>query len=473
MIFRGCLFFLIASLAWPQVCRLSVAGLNRNRRVAGPVSVECPGGIHTAPFGNWGATSNFGSKRDGHQFDGWCHDSRVCDTNGNCSTDCRDGWYEWNSCTTHALYKAPNCTLFNAAECTEQASTTDVNVLGTQTVDLPATCPVSNGSSFDQGGCSAVTSYARSNNYMSLYELDPFTGDELIQSVYYPGTLAALKCNAWGCPTATSDWVDPIDWDSPKEPRKVFAQMAMIVNSGTFVDTNNQCRIQALPLQVVSSASFRGGELAPDSIATLFTGDVAALTESATAQPLPGTLSGVQVRVTDAGGQVRNAGLVFASPRQVNFVLPAGLREGPATIAVVAGNVVRATGTAQIARVQPGLYTISASGEGVAAAVGVRVAADGTQTVADTMPFDLGGSAEQFVLVLFGTGIRGAGAGSAVQATVGGTPVEVQYAGAQRTFAGLDQVNLLLPKILAGRGLVDIRLTVDGKVSNTVYVLIR
>jgi len=46
----------------------------------------------------------------------------------------------------------------------------------------------------------------------------------------------------------------------------------------------------------------------------------------------------------------------------------------------------------------------------------------------------------------------------------------VLYAGAQGTLAGLDQVNAQLPQSLAGRGEVDVMLTVDGKPANTVRV---
>src|SRR3990172_2815848 len=88
---------LIAAVAAEgQVCRLSIAGLNRGRRVSGPVSTECPSlfVVHTAPFGNWGVTSNFGPKLNGHQFEGWCHDTRTCDNDGDCRVNCTDGWYE-------------------------------------------------------------------------------------------------------------------------------------------------------------------------------------------------------------------------------------------------------------------------------------------------------------------------------------------------------------------------------------------
>ncbi len=57
-----------------QTCWLSVAGLNQNRFVWGPVNVECgwEGSCwHSPPFGNWGVTSNYGQKQDGDQFQGW------------------------------------------------------------------------------------------------------------------------------------------------------------------------------------------------------------------------------------------------------------------------------------------------------------------------------------------------------------------------------------------------------------------
>ncbi|MCS7024409.1 MAG: hypothetical protein NZV14_06375 [Bryobacteraceae bacterium] len=454
-----------------QICRLSVAGLNRNRRVAGPVSAECPAPLHTAPFGNWGVTSNFGPKRNGRQFDGWCRDMRICDNAGNCRQACRDGWYEWNTCTTHPLYVAPNCTLYNADHCTSQVSTTGVNVLGTQTVDLPAACPASDGVSFQRGGCAELTSYTRSSNYMSVYELDPVTGDELIQSLYYPSLSVALQCNVWGCLPAGSEWTNPIQWQSPAEP-KVFAEMAMVVNSATFVDPLNVCRITPVGLEVVSAASFQRGEVAPDSIASLFAGEVTAQTEQASAQPLPTTLSGVQVRVVDSAGQSRTAALLYASPRQINFIVPAGLREGSATVSVVSGNTVRASGRIHITRFAPGIFSQSGTGDGLAAAVGVRVGPDGRQTVVSTQPFDLGGPSEQFVLVLFGTGIR-AIPREAVQVLVGGAIAEVQYAGAQGSFAGLDQVNALLPRSLAGRGRVNVQLVAGGKAANVVQIWIQ
>jgi uncharacterized protein (TIGR03437 family) len=74
-------------------------------------------------------------------------------------------------------------------------------------------------------------------------------------------------------------------------------------------------------------------------------------------------------------------------------------------------------------------------------------------------------------LILYGTGIRNA---AAVTATAGGVPItQGIFYGAQPQFAGLDQVNVQLPRSLIGRGVVDVSLTVDGVVSNVVRISIQ
>jgi uncharacterized protein (TIGR03437 family) len=85
----------------------------------------------------------------------------------------------------------------------------------------------------------------------------------------------------------------------------------------------------------------------------------------------------------------------------------------------------------------------------------------------------LGAASDQVFLLLFGTGLRQRSSLAAVTARVGGTAAPVSFAGAQGSLVGLDQVNLLLPRTLIGRGAVDVVLTVDGKTANTVGVSIR
>jgi len=53
---------------------------------------------------------------------------------------------------------------------------------------------------------------------------------------------------------------------------------------------------------------------------------------------------------------------------------------------------------------------------------------------------------------------------------IGGQPVNVQYAGQQGGYPGLDQINAPLPIGLKGAGVVNLSVTVDGFVSNTATV---
>lgn len=237
-------------------------------------------------------------------------------------------------------------------------------------------------------------------------------------------------------------------------------------------------------LAAVSAASFRGTELASDTIASAFGQNLATANASATTTPLPTSLAGSTVRVRDSVGTERLAPLFFVSAGQINFLVPTGTALGTATITVTNSNGATAAGTINITSVAPGLFAANANGQGVAAAVAFRVRGDGSQsfeaaTRLDTatnrfvsVPIDLGAASDQVFAVLFGTGIRHRSSLAAVTAQVGGTPAQVQSAGAQGG-AGVDQINVLLPRTLIGRGEVDIVLTVDGKTANTVRVNIR
>jgi uncharacterized protein (TIGR03437 family) len=60
-----------------------------------------------------------------------------------------------------------------------------------------------------------------------------------------------------------------------------------------------------------------------------------------------------------------------------------------------------------------------------------------------------------------------------VTVKIGGDDARVDYAREQGGFVGLDQLNLLLPRSLAGRGKVDVVLTVEGKAANTVMIEVK
>jgi len=80
----------------------------------------------------------------------------------------------------------------------------------------------------------------------------------------------------------------------------------------------------------------------------------------------------------------------------------------------------------------------------------------------------LGPAGDDVILLLFGTGLRGAQ--SPVTATIGGQKADVVGAGPQSQFAALDQINVRVPRALAGKGECAIVVTADGKRSNAVTV---
>jgi uncharacterized protein (TIGR03437 family) len=238
-----------------------------------------------------------------------------------------------------------------------------------------------------------------------------------------------------------------------------------------------------------SAASYASSQLAGDSIAALFGADLTAETKAATGLPLPTTLSGLSVIVKDSANAERPAPLFFASPGQINFQVPPGAAAGVALIELIKGGGAIATSTARIAPVLPGLFSADATGAGYPAATVLRIKADGAQLYEPVVDFsaslnryvarpvdlgpDLGNASDQVFLILFGTGVRNRSALSAVAAQVGGAGVDALYAGAQGGFVGLDQVNLRLPRSLAGRGEINVSLVIDGKASNVVRISIK
>lgn len=238
-------------------------------------------------------------------------------------------------------------------------------------------------------------------------------------------------------------------------------------------------------ITTVSAASFDAAAIAVDSIVSGFGSNLAVTTQTATTLPLPTTLAGTSVKIKDSGGVEHNAPLFYVSPNQVNYLIPSGIGPGAASLTLTIDEAPIATGAFQIANVAPSLFSANAGGQGIAAAVALRIKADGSQSVEpiaqwdaaqnrfEATPIDVSAENEQVVLALFGTGVRYRSGLSSVSVRIGGIDTQVLFAGAQGDFAGLDQVNVNAPRSLAGRGEVDIVLSADGKQANTVKVYIK
>jgi uncharacterized protein (TIGR03437 family) len=228
---------------------------------------------------------------------------------------------------------------------------------------------------------------------------------------------------------------------------------------------------------VVGSASYAAGPVAPQEIVSLFGPAMASQTAIASL-PLPTTLGGTSVYMN---GQP--AFLFAVTPGQANVLVPAGLAAGPATITVMHGATAALTASMTIASSAPGLYSANADGAGPAAANAYVVTASNqrvNQTVATcnppaarsclAAPLSLGSATDTLYIELYGTGIRGA---ASIQCFVAGQSVPVLYAGPVAAYAGLDQVNISIPKTLAGTGDARVYVVADGVASNVVALKIQ
>ena len=231
---------------------------------------------------------------------------------------------------------------------------------------------------------------------------------------------------------------------------------------------------------IVNSARFQVLAAAPDELLTLFGVNLAGPPQQAATLPLPTTLAGATVSIKDAGGNSWSGPLLYASPEQINLVVPTEAVPGAATITVQNGAGSTFATTVQIDAVSPGIFTANSSGAGVPAALAARYAANGSVTPAavfqcstsgcSPVPMSVGSSTDQLIISLFGTGLRHASSAAAVTATINGQSAPVLFAGAQGQFAGLDQINVRVPFALAGSGEVPVQLSVDGRLSNVVTI---
>jgi uncharacterized protein (TIGR03437 family) len=237
---------------------------------------------------------------------------------------------------------------------------------------------------------------------------------------------------------------------------------------------------------LTNAASFATGPVAPEAIASLFGVNLSAGTVVAPSTPLPTTLGGVTVTVTDRLNVTRNAPLFFVSQGQVNLQIPADTAEGRARVTVRRQDGTTVAGDLLVDRLGPGLFAANANGLGIGAMVALRITAAGAQTFLPVFNYDaaaqrfvpvpvgLGAETDKLYLIIFGTGIRGERNLADVKVEVGNQEIPVLFAGAQGELVGLDQVNVgPLPRSLAGKGSVEVVIRVDGRRANRVTLTIQ
>jgi uncharacterized protein (TIGR03437 family) len=242
-----------------------------------------------------------------------------------------------------------------------------------------------------------------------------------------------------------------------------------IANGKVYAGTSTNLSVYGLLSPQVTITNAAGGQAgaAPGSLITIKGSALAQSTAAAITFPLPPTLGGASVTINGIP-----APLLYASTVQINAQVPFGISPGSATLTVNSGTAIY-TASLTIQNVAPGLF-VQPSGQ---AAVDN---ADGTIN----SPSQGATSGSYIAAYLTGLGAvdnavaDGAAASTnplssctgSVTATVGGKPSQVLFAGLAPGFAGLYQVNILLPQLSSGN--YALQVSVNGVAGNSANVTI-
>ena len=219
---------------------------------------------------------------------------------------------------------------------------------------------------------------------------------------------------------------------------------------------------------VVNSASFQPDAVAPGSLISIFGTD------------LGGKGADLYLIARDNSGSERPVSVLASTPDQINSVLPEDSATGPATITVRRTGWPDSTVQFPVTTVAPGLFLINSAGLAAASLVRSRpeqvpsweevYAIDSNLRVVPR-PIVFGAEDENLTLILYVTGVRGHGGRADVRVQLADNTVSSSYAGPQMEYAGLDQINLELPRALAGAGHVEVRVTAGDTLSNTGFLV--
>ncbi len=213
-------------------------------------------------------------------------------------------------------------------------------------------------------------------------------------------------------------------------------------------------------LTILNRASF-GHEpstvkaVAPDSIAVALGSALAFTTQQSERQAdgrFPTNLGGTIVTVNGQPAQI-----LFASPTEVHFHVPAATAPGSAEVVVTNSENFQSRGTITTLRTAPGVFTKHGDGVG-----------EGMILDADTLepgPFDP--ASGNLRLIIFSTGVRN---GATVSVSAGGRALTLESIVSSTNLPGLDEVHVLVPADLRGVATIDLVIRSDARDSNPVTV---
>lgn len=243
-------------------------------------------------------------------------------------------------------------------------------------------------------------------------------------------------------------------------------------------------------VSIVSAASFRPQDIVSNGIMAVFGAGFATASTPAPPGQVPYELDGLTVSLEGYNLGDAPSQLFFTSSQQINILTPFPFSYnqppfGETLVRVRRNGRVIGAGSTFFERRAPSIFTANSTGGGVPAAVALRVKANGSQVYEAVArydnatqkyvpsPIDLSDPAEQVYLILYATGVNDVLDYAHVQVSIGGETMTTTFAGYISGLYGLQQINVQLDRRLAGRGLNNLLVTLDGKTSNPVQVLIR
>ena len=327
--------------------------------------------------------------------------------------------------------------------------TRQVTALGTRATDVPLH-PTISGDGSRIAFATRRTFLGNSDGSVDLYSFD-------IPSSTF-GRITSGPSNA------TADVVSSMSDDGSvvafNFPRVLTGINNAAANNSEIYVTGMPSRPSSGTLTILNGASF-GHEpsiteaIAPDSIAVARGSALAFSSQQSQRQQngaFPTTVGGTTVTVNG-----RPAQIVFVSPSQVNFLMPAQTALGTAEVVVTNSDGFQSRGTIQTLLAAPGIFTFSGDGLGE----GVILNADTLQVG----PFDPTNG--DLRLILFTTGVRNA---FSVTVSAGGRALTVEPIVKSPTMPGMDEIHVLVPADLRGAGTVDLEVSAEGRDSNPVTV---
>ena len=223
----------------------------------------------------------------------------------------------------------------------------------------------------------------------------------------------------------------------------------------------------------VNGASFKQEALAPGTIISIFGTGLASTTVGASALPLPLILEGTAVFVNS-----QPIPLFFVSPTQINAQIPYLLPSGSATLPVRDATGATGSRSITITPASPGIFAWTSDGKGEAIAVHadfrpVRRAVLENAKIGETIVlFCTGLGAVENAPMLGGASPSFPLAVTTVTPTIrmNGRTARVTFSGLAPGFAGLYQINFVVPEGVGGDVVTVIQLGASGSNEVTINV---